>query len=247
MRIHLSLSKYFFLYALIAFQISYGQFTAEEQEMLRLVNNFRVENGLSTVRLNQNLNKAAFNHSKDMADNNYFDHVGLNGSTFSQRLKNAGYVGSPHSENIAAGNAAVLATFNQWKNSTTGHRENILNKNSNEMGIGHATKSGSEFTHYWTQVFGKGSAVLSTSQPISDENVGLKVYPNPAQDMIYFDFNKKIQEPVSITITTITGQIVYQKNIDYSNNVFGINIANLSNGIYLLKTQNGISHKIVKQ
>jgi uncharacterized protein YkwD len=247
MRTNLFFGKFILLLALLAFQNNYGQFTAEEQEMLRLVNNFRVENGLSTVRLNQNLNKAAFNHSKDMADNNYFDHVGLNGSTFSQRLKNAGYVGSPHSENIAAGNAAVLATFNQWKNSTTGHRENILNKNSNEMGIGHATKSGSEFTHYWTQVFGKGSAVLSTSQSVIDDNVGLKVYPNPAQDMIYLDFNKKIQVSLSITITNITGQIVYQKNVDYSNDVFSINISNLSNGIYLLKTQNGISHKIVKQ
>jgi hypothetical protein len=247
MRIYRTYCIAFLLFSLLTFQKNYGQNNAEENEMLRLVNNLRSENGVSPLRLNQNLNKAAFNHSKDMADNNYFSHVGLNGSSFSQRAISAGYTGSPLGENIAAGSSTVQGTFDQWKNSPN-HRSNILNPNTNEMGIGHASKTGSTYTHYWTQVFGRGSGVLSTPTAVDLEANGFSVYPNPARDLIYLDFNNKIQEPVEISITTITGQVVYQRAINYTgNDLLSINIADLSNGIYLLKTQNGISRKIVKQ
>jgi hypothetical protein len=237
----------FLLFSLITFQNNYGQTKAEEDEMLLLVNNLRSENGLPPLRLNQNLNKAAFDHSKDMADNNYFDHTGLNGSNFGQRTKNAGYTGFAYGENIAAGISTAAGTFDQWKNSP-GHRSNILNKNVNEMGIGHASKVGSTYTHYWTQIFGKGTGTLSNPDSVELETNVLNVYPNPAQDLIYVDFNNKTQEPIKISIANITGQVVYQSDANYTNNDFlTINIANLSNGVYLLKTQNGISHKIVKQ
>jgi Secretion system C-terminal sorting domain len=74
------------------------------------------------------------------------------------------------------------------------------------------------------------------------------VFPNPTKDLIYLDFHNKIQEPIKISITNITGQVVYQSDSNYTvNDLLTINIANLSNGVYLLKTQNGMSHKIVKQ
>jgi Cysteine-rich secretory protein family/Secretion system C-terminal sorting domain len=247
MQIHRYYHIAFLLFGLITFQNNYGQTKAEEDEMLLLVNNLRSENGLAPLRINQNLNKASFDHSKDMADNNYFDHTGLNGSTFGQRSKNAGYTGFAYGENIAAGSSTVSGTFDQWKNSP-GHRGNILNANSNEMGIGHASKVGSTYVHYWTQIFGKGSTTLSTPNPVALDTTALRVYPNPAQDIIYVDLNTKIQEPIKISIINITGQVVYQNDSNYNgNDLLTINIANLSNGIYLLKTQNGIVHKIVKQ
>jgi hypothetical protein len=233
------------LFSLLAFQSNYAQNSAENQEMLRLVNALRSQNGLPALRLNTNLNKAAFDHSKDMADNNYFSHEGLNGSSFSQRARNAGYTGSPLGENIAAGSATAQGTFDQWKNSPD-HRSNMLNRNANEMGIGHGIKAGSRFTHYWTQIVGRGSS-LATPESIEIETNALSVYPNPAHDLIYLDFNNKIQEPIKVSIATITGQVVYQKEINYTGNDLAINIADLSSGIYLLKTQNGIAHKIVKQ
>jgi Cysteine-rich secretory protein family/Secretion system C-terminal sorting domain len=247
MRVNHSYCIAFLLFALMTFQNTYGQNNVDENEMLRLVNNLRSENGIPPVRLNPNLNKAAFNHSKDMADNNYFSHVGLNGSSFSQRAVNAGYTGSPLGENIAAGSSTAAATFDQWKNSPD-HRSNILNRNANEMGIGHGTKTGSRFTHYWTQIFGRGSGVLSAPTSIDLEANGFSVYPNPAHDLIYLDFNNKIQESMEISIATITGQVVYQRDIKYTgNDLLTIDIAGLSNGIYILKTQNGVSKKIVKQ
>lgn len=56
-------------------------------------------------------------------------------------------------ENIAAGSAAATRTFTQWKNSS-GHRANMLNANSNAIGIGRAYGAASTYKWYWTTTFG---------------------------------------------------------------------------------------------
>ena len=115
--------------------------------ILDLVNDFRASEGLSQLILNDQLNKAAFDHSNDMLINNYFSHTGLNGSNFSQRIREANYSGSPVAENIASGFRTAEAVFNGWKESE-GHRANILSTRATEMGIG-------ESGNRWTQLFGR--------------------------------------------------------------------------------------------
>ncbi len=118
----------------------------EAEQMLALVNQFRQELGVTPLTLNNALNSAAFKHSKDMNDNNYFDHKGRDGSSFSERTKRENYQGFPIGENIAIA-GSVQQAFNLWRESD-GHRRNMLNAGSNEMGLG---KDG----RYWTQIFGK--------------------------------------------------------------------------------------------
>ena len=81
-------SRFFsLLFFLFVFQNFYAQTAAEEaQEMLDLVNELRANNGVSQLVLNDRLNIAAYDHSDDMARNDYFSHTGLNGSSFSQRV-----------------------------------------------------------------------------------------------------------------------------------------------------------------
>ena len=55
-------------------------------------------------------------------------------------------------ENIAAGNSTPEETVEQWMNSP-GHRENILNKDYKELGVGYYYKSNSEYKYYWVQLF----------------------------------------------------------------------------------------------
>jgi uncharacterized protein YkwD len=55
---------------------------------------------------NEKLSKAAYLHSKDMADNNYFNHNNLQGLTPGQRITAAGYNWSTYGENIANGYAS---------------------------------------------------------------------------------------------------------------------------------------------
>src|SRR6478735_7313557 len=50
---------------------------------------------------NDQLEAAAFNHSKDMAQNNYFSHTSPNGDKAGNRIRQAGYNWMAYGENIA--------------------------------------------------------------------------------------------------------------------------------------------------
>lgn len=101
---------------------------------------------VSPLAWNDLLGKAAYDHSKDMQENSYFDHKGQNGSTAGSRIKLAGYQWTAAGENIAWGQTTEQHVFNSWINSS-GHCKNIMSKHFKEMGIG---RSG----NYWTQTFG---------------------------------------------------------------------------------------------
>lgn len=117
------------------------------QQVLDLVNGERTQRGLNPLVLNNALNTAAFNHSKDMNDNNYFSHTGQDGSSFGQRVGRTNYTGFARAENIAGGQTTAQQVHNAWMNST-GHRDNILLPDVTDMGLG---KSGT----IWTQIFGR--------------------------------------------------------------------------------------------
>lgn len=107
------------------------------------------------VAFQAQLNTAARLHSEDMATNNYFSHTGLNGSTFVTRIAATGYPGTAQGENIAAGNSNVQGAFDNWRNSTAGHCQAMMSANANEIGLGYGFNANSQWTHYWTLVFGK--------------------------------------------------------------------------------------------
>lgn len=118
----------------------------EAQQVLALVNQERTNRGLNRLKLDNELNIAAFKHSQDMDKNNYFDHIGKDGSSFGERIRRTKYAGSPRGENIARGNNNAKAVHQGWMNSK-GHKANILTPGITDMGIG---RSG----NLWTQVFG---------------------------------------------------------------------------------------------
>ena len=125
------------------------------QQVLALVNSARAEAGCRPVRLDDRLSTAATKHSQNMARDDFFGHVGPDGSTFVSRTEHEGYP-DPRSENIAAGNTTAQATMRQWMDSP-GHRRNILDCTAEDMGLGVASSGGSEFGTYWTQEFGLGA------------------------------------------------------------------------------------------
>jgi hypothetical protein len=120
---------------------------------LGLINQYRAQNGLEPLAMSPTLTTAARDHSQDMATQNYFDHTGLNGSTFSQRIAAAGYPGGTLAENIFAGDPTAQGAFEWWRNSP-GHNANMLNPAYKAIGIGRATAPGSDFGWYWTTTFG---------------------------------------------------------------------------------------------
>lgn len=127
-----------------------SDFSKEQVEVLNLVNKERQANGLKPLTLNKELSKVATIKSKDMIDNNYFDHTSPTyGSpfdmmkTFNISYKTAG-------ENIAMGQKTPSEVMNAWMNSS-GHRANILNGNYTELGVGIYKDANGSI--YWTQMF----------------------------------------------------------------------------------------------
>ncbi len=118
-----------------------------ESEVVRLVNEQRAKNGLSSLKEDWELSRVARFKSQDMKDNRYFSHTSpVYGSPFDM-IKNFGISYKSAGENIAKGQSTPQAVVNAWMNSS-GHRANILNASYNKIGVGYV-KSG----NYWTQMF----------------------------------------------------------------------------------------------
>lgn len=101
---------------------------------------------VGTLVWNDLLSDAAYVHSKDMFNENYFSHTAKNGSNPGMRITNAGYVWRTYGENIAKGYANEQAVMSAWL-SSEGHCKNIMTAAFREMGAGRESS-------YWTQEFG---------------------------------------------------------------------------------------------
>ncbi len=117
-----------------------------EQQVFDLTNQQRIQQGLLPLTLNLTLNDVAEKHSQDMATKSYFSHQSLDGSQPWDRMRSEGYSYSRAAENIAFGQPTASDVVTDWMNSP-GHRQNILDPNLKEIGVGY-------YNGYWTQDFG---------------------------------------------------------------------------------------------
>lgn len=104
------------------------------------------------LALDASLQTAARMHSLDMSINHFFSHTSLDGRTFIQRIRTAGYNGSPLAENIGQEYATPQQVFDAWMASTE-HCTNLMSGSYRNVGIGYAAMS-SGGGPYWTADFG---------------------------------------------------------------------------------------------
>ena len=129
-----------------------------ETELVRLVNDYRLANGLNALEVRADLIKSARYKSKAMIEHNYFSHDNPQDGnvSFSGLMRNVFKYNhySGMGENLAAqygtstqGSAEKF--FLQWKNSD-GHNKNMLDPSWKYMGIGvaYTSKAGSTFNNY---------------------------------------------------------------------------------------------------
>lgn len=110
-------------------------------QVLEQVNQRREENGLGTLKMDEELLDAAMLRAAETSI--YFSHNRPSGqSCFTVNSKAI-------AENIAAGNNTAVSVMDSWMNSS-GHRENILGENHKGIGIGCVLVNG---TYYWVQLF----------------------------------------------------------------------------------------------
>lgn len=135
-----------------------------EADALRLINQYRAAGATcgshgafapaAALTRNPKLVSAAFGHSRDMADHNYFSHDSLDGRTMANRVDATGYAWSMIGENIAAGYSSVQSVIDGWM-ASEGHCANLMNPRFTEFGMACARNDASRYRLYWTQDFGR--------------------------------------------------------------------------------------------
>ena len=139
-----------------------GDWRAAGQAVLGLVNDARRRGGTcgtqrfaATAPLvwNDQLAVAALDHSRDMAEQGYFDHVDRRGRGIAERARQLGYRWRAIGENIAAGQGSPHQVVAGWL-ASPGHCANILSPDFAEMGTAYALNPQAAMEIYWTQVLG---------------------------------------------------------------------------------------------
>ncbi|MDP2624562.1 MAG: S-layer homology domain-containing protein [Candidatus Peregrinibacteria bacterium] len=112
-----------------------AEMEAWEEDFLKLLNDYREENGADPLEIDSALDEAAMDHSIWMAENETLSHIGEDGSEFYERCYAAGSFCL--SENAAYNSwPTPQAFFTSWKESP-GHDENMLRTSYNGyIGIG---------------------------------------------------------------------------------------------------------------
>lgn len=122
---------------------------SDEKEVFNLINQQRTKNGLSALKVDNEVQRVARIKAQDMVDNNYFSHNSPIYGTPFQMLNSFKISYKSAGENIA-GNSSNSGAVNAWMNSS-GHKANILSSNFNYTGIG--VVSSEKYGKIYVQIF----------------------------------------------------------------------------------------------
>jgi uncharacterized protein YkwD len=121
-------------------------------EALLWINQERGRAGLVALSPSPVLNQIAQRHACDNAAHNRMSHTGSDGSQFGERILRAGYSYRRANENVALGYSNAAEVVAAWMRSP-GHRQNVLDRGTLEMGLGLA--QGRDGRLHWVMVSGR--------------------------------------------------------------------------------------------
>ncbi len=125
-----------------------------EEQVFAAINRFREENHLVPLSMAKDLAGVARRHSQDMAARDYFNHVSPDGTTMRKRVVGFGITNwNRLAENLAMNYGhpdPASVAVKGWLNSS-GHRQNILDQDLTETGIGVAVDAKGRI--FLTQLF----------------------------------------------------------------------------------------------
>lgn len=131
----------------------YSDMSALSKLNFYATNGVRAINGLPSYQWDETLAKAALAHSEEMAEKNYMDHNSYDGAEFYERFDEVGIRYWSAGENIDGGKSDVFDALDDWYNSKSGHRYNLLDEDFTHMGVGFAYGADSRYKFYGTQDF----------------------------------------------------------------------------------------------
>lgn len=126
---------------------------AASAQIVELVNAERANNGCHVpLKIDRRLASAAQSHTNDMDARQFFAHEDPEGRHPWDRMTATGYQYRIAAENIGAGFPTPERMVAAWMKSP-GHRENILNCELTETGVGYVHDAHAHYRYYWTQDF----------------------------------------------------------------------------------------------
>ena len=154
------------IFIALTFSVSVSPVAAssiDPENVSYLINKERTYYGLEPLNINESLSGAAINKSNDMVSRDYFEHYAY-GLTPWDFINFSGYNYLYAGENLAMDFQTSEGMVSAWMNSDH-HRENILNPDFNEMGVGIVkgtyTENGvSRETTMVTNMFGRKKPVI---------------------------------------------------------------------------------------
>ena len=136
-------------------------------DLIKYTNEKRMENGISTLTLNESLSTAAKNKADDMFANQYWAHNSPTGRDPWGFITSAGYQYLFAGENLARDFSDSNGVVKAWMNSAT-HRENLMNGKYKEVGFAVVNnKYGDYETTLVVQMFGIRAAGAPSVAPNS--------------------------------------------------------------------------------
>lgn len=139
------------------------------QQIIDLTNMERKQYGVSTLKENSILDKAAEDKAKNMFAENYWAHNSPSGNSPWVWFKKEGYNYVYAGENLARGFSTSTDTMDAWMASKMGHKENVLGPNYQEIGI--AVEDGvlnGEKTTLVVQLFGTPEGAIATNPEVGE-------------------------------------------------------------------------------
>ena len=135
-------------------------YDAEELQFLRLINDYRQQNGAGPLILSDTLAVAAGRHSEDMGEYGFFGHNTAASSYYRvgskpwDRMAAEGYTyNTIRGENLATGTETAEEAFDAWRESPS-HNAAMLDDRYRVVGIARVYTPGGEHQWYWTTDFG---------------------------------------------------------------------------------------------
>ena len=113
----------------------------------------RAARGLTPLRTNARLQRAAEAHACEMAMRGAMTHAGTKTTGPMARTKGQGYAPRLTAENIAAGRFDLNRVLSEW-NSSPDHLSNVVIPGTQDYGIGQAVAADGKTT-FWAAIYGK--------------------------------------------------------------------------------------------
>lgn len=123
--------------------------------LIDLTNSERAKHHLPPLKRQEQLEQAAKWMAQDMSTRSRLSHTDSKKRSIDPRLPDFGYKDyQTIGENIATGQTSAASVFSEWMKSAE-HRENILNPEFKEIGVGLFYAKSGNYYWYWVQDFGR--------------------------------------------------------------------------------------------